>query len=112
MEAKTARTQAEKLQKECGKIQKEQTKAEGEVEKLMAALQVCRYSATPVGIRTVHQSMDVDECHAEVSPRSTELSQTPSLKLLRELLCVTHSGRIYRVMGMLARPELHAPLLL
>ena len=40
VEAKTARTQAEKLGKECGKTQKEQAKAQGEVEELMATLQV------------------------------------------------------------------------
>lgn len=45
VEAKTARTQAEKLGKECGKTQKEQAKAQGEVEKLMAALQVSDPSA-------------------------------------------------------------------
>ena len=46
VEAKTARTQAEKLNKECDKTLKEQTKAQGEVEKLMAALQVSAPSAT------------------------------------------------------------------
>jgi hypothetical protein len=40
VEAKTARAQAEKLQKECGKIEKEKVKAQGEVEKLMASIQV------------------------------------------------------------------------
>jgi hypothetical protein len=40
VEAKTARNQAEKLGKECGKTEKERVKAQGEVETLMASIQV------------------------------------------------------------------------
>jgi len=42
VEGKTARNQAEKLEKECGKTEKERIKAQGEVENLMASIQVSK----------------------------------------------------------------------
>jgi len=53
VEAKTARAQAEKLQKECSKTEKEKVKAQGEVEKLMATIQASKHlhGAKRTGLR-------------------------------------------------------------